>query len=300
MAPHTHTHDEVDWAARLDAFRRRDTIEAEAQRGVAERVLSTAPARATVVDVGSGAGGMSAKFAAAMRACGGGTLVLVDAVPELLEAATGHVHAELGEGGGNVDVRAVLADAADDALLERVPGADVVWASRVVHHVGDQQGVIRRLAGLLVEGGWLALAEGGLGTQCLPWDLGVARPGLADRLMAARAEWFVEMRASIEDSVRLPVGWPRALRDAGLREVTSFSYLVDHPAPVSGLVRDAVLEWLEFLADVGADRLDRDDRDALGRLLDPNDPAYVGARDDVFYLVCDTVHIGRKVAGATG
>jgi SAM-dependent methyltransferase len=297
VAVHQHTHDDTDWASRLSNLRRADGIEADAQRGVARRLVGMTPPGATVVDVGSGAGGMAAQLGLALRAHGGGRIVLVDAVPELLEAATEHVRASLGEdteGTENVEVSAVLADAASETLPDRVPAADLVWASRVVHHLRDQQEGLHRLASLLVPGGWLALAEGGLGTKCLPWDLGLGRPGLIDRMLAARAEWFAEMRASMPDSVRLTVGWTRALSDAALTDVTSFSYLVDHPAPVSDGVREAIVEWLRFLAEASGDRLAADDQDALSRLLGPSDPAYVGARDDLFYLFCDTVNLGRR------
>jgi hypothetical protein len=35
--------------------------------------------------------------------------------------------------------------------------------------------------------------------------------------------------------------------------VTSFSYLVDHPASISDDVRTAVIEWFGFVAGVGTD-----------------------------------------------
>jgi SAM-dependent methyltransferase len=290
----THTHDDFDWAARLTFMRRADAIDADALRTVAERLTATIERGATMVDVGSGAGGMSAHLGLALRARGGGTLVLVDAVPELLEAASEHVRQALDGPGPAVDVRTVLADAAGDRLPEQVPAADLVWASHVVHHLRDQQEGVNRLTRLLVRGGRLALAEGGLGTQCLPWDLGVGDPGLVHRLVAARNRWFAKLRADIPGSVRLPVGWTRALTDAGLTEVTSFSYLVDHPAPASDDIREAIVEWLRFLAHAGEDWLSADDNRAIERLLEPADPAYVGARDDVFYLASYTVNVGRK------
>jgi SAM-dependent methyltransferase len=291
---HSHTHDDHDWAARLEHLRRTDEVETEARRDVAGRLLSGLEPGATVVDVGSGAGGMAAQLGLALASRGGGTVVLVDAVPELLDAATEYVGSVLDEYSGEVEVRTVLADATDDALPGQVPPADLVWASRVVHHLRDQQDGINRLARLLTPGGTLALAEGGLGTKCVPWDLGIGRPGLVDRMIAARAAWFVDMRLSIPDAVRMEVGWTRALANAGLSDVTSFSYLVDHPAPVSDRIRAAVIEWFSFMAEMSSDRLDEDDRAAIERLLDPSGTVYIGARDDLFYLFCDTVHLGQR------
>jgi SAM-dependent methyltransferase len=291
-----HTHDDFDWSARLTDMRRADAVKAGALRGVADRLVSAVRPGATVVDVGSGAGGMGALLGSALRERGGGTIVLVDAVPELLHTAADHVRRTLDGSGTGVEVRTVIADAAAEELLERVAHADLVWASHVVHHLRDQQEGVNLLARLLAPDGRLALAEGGLGTTCLPWDVGVGRPGLMDRMVAARNDWFADLRADIPGSVRLTVGWTRALADAGLTAEPSFSYLVDHPAPVSAEVRQVIVEWVAFLTEVCADRLAEDDRRALRRLLDPGDPAYVGARDDVFYLASYTVHVGRRTA----
>ncbi|CAM4214307.1 trans-aconitate 2-methyltransferase [Kibdelosporangium persicum] len=289
-----HTHDDFDWTTRLVDLRRRDSIAAEAYRGTADRLVGMLQPGSTVVDIGSGAGGMAAQLGLALRARGGGRLVLVDAVQELLDAATEHVRTVLSGPGATVTVDTVLGDAASDELANQLPAADLVWAAAVVHHLRDQQEGVNRLAGLLASGGWLALAEDGLGTQCLPWDLGVGAPGLTDRLIAARKAWFAQMRADIPGSVRLTVGWTRSLADAGLRDVTSFSYLIDHPAPVSEEVRTAVIGWLHHTAEVVTDLLAEDDRTALARLLDPADPAFVGARDDLFYLASTTVNLGRR------
>jgi SAM-dependent methyltransferase len=298
---HGHVHDDFDWAARLAHLRLADRVTAGTLREVAARLVSMTPPGATVVDVGSGAGGMSAQLGLALRDRGGGTLVLVDAVPELLHAAAGHVADTLGApagapDGAPVEVRTVLADAADPELAKQVPAADLVWAAQVVHHLRDQQEGVDRLARLLAPGGRLALSEGGLGTKCLPWDLGVGEPGLADRLIAARESWFAKMRADIPGSVRLPVGWTSALAAAGLTGTTSFSYLVDHPAPVSAEIRQVVMGWLGWQAEAGADWLEAADRAAVVRLLDPDDPAYVGARDDLFYLASYTVNLGLRPA----
>jgi SAM-dependent methyltransferase len=294
MAGHTHTHDGIDWTTRLVSLRRADEIEAGSYRAVAERLIGMAGPGATVIDVGAGAGGMSAALAVAL-AKDGGRIVLVDAVPELLSAATEQVERALRDSADRVEVSGVLVDAASEDLPSLVPPADLVWASRVVHHLPDQrkgiEGLVRVLGG---PGSVLALVEGGLATRCLPWDLGVGEPGLADRVAAARDAWFARMRADMPGAVRMPVGWNRALVDAGLVDVTSFSYLIDLPAPASEQVRLAVVDWLAWQAGVGEDELSPSDRAAVQRLLDPDDLAYVGARDDVFILGASTVYLGRK------
>jgi SAM-dependent methyltransferase len=257
---------------------------------------------------------MSAAFVRALGGRGGGRVVLSDAVDELLAAATAHVrhvasgtayvsdvadgmaHVRDVAGGAAVVVESVRADAASDRLAELLPAADLVWASRVVHHLPDQQRAIGELARVLAPGGWLALREGGLATKCLPWDLGVGEPGLGDRLTAARDRWFVGMRAEIPGVRSLPVGWNKALEAAGLTGVFSFSYVIDHPAPAPVEVRQSVVDWLAWLYKVAEDQLSGVDRQTVTRLLDPADEAYVGARDDVFVLGASTVHLGQRPA----
>ena len=291
---HTHTHDNIDWPTRLASLRRADDLDAVYDRQVADRLVGLlgAVAEPVVVDVGSGGGGMSAAFAGALAACGGGRVVLSDAVGELLDAATAHVRGAVV--GTSVIVEAVQADASSEQLAEQLPPADLVWASRVVHHLPDQQRAIDELVRVLAPGGWLALCEGGLATRCLPWDLGVGEPGLGNRLTAARDNWFVGMRGDMPGVKSLPIGWTKALATAGLTEVFSFSYVIDHPAPASKEVRQSVVDWLAWLYGVGEDQFSATDRETVARLLDPADEAYVGARDDVFILGASTIHLGRK------
>lgn len=297
--PHTHdrhTHDDIDWSERLAMLRMADALDADALAPVAERLVAALPAGARVVDVGCGAGGMSGHLARALARRGGGRLVLVDATPVLLGEAERVVTEAAG---GQVEVEAVVADLADVEAVARLGFSDLVWASRVVHHLPDQQAAVRGLASVVRSGGTLALAEGGLEMQCLPWDLGVGRPGLEQRLLAARGDWFVAMRAGIPGAVPMPYGWPVALRRAGLADIGSFGVLIDHPAPGSALLREYVVDRLLRLAgfaehDSGAG-LDADDRAAVAALTDPQSPEYVGARDDLFLLGAKTIHCGRRV-----
>jgi SAM-dependent methyltransferase len=291
---HKHTHDNIDWPARLSSLRRADELDAPYDRQVADRLVDLlgADTKPVIVDIGSGGGGMSVAFAKALAARGGGRVVLSDAVGELLEPATALVRDAAA--GTSVTVDAVRADAADDQLADQLPPADLVWASRVVHHLPDQQAAIDRLTRVLAPGGWLALSEGGLATRCLPWDLGIGEPGLGSRLTAARDDWFVGMRAEMPGVRSLPVGWNKALEAAGLTDVFSFSYVIDHPAPAPEAVRLSVVDWIAWMADVGEVRLSEADRATVARLVDPDDEAYAGARDDVFILSASTVYLGRK------
>lgn len=285
------TPDNIDWSAKLSAMRRLDMLERDAVHGVARKLAGTLPPGVVVVDAGCGTGGMSVALASVLRENGGGRLVLVDASDALLAVAR---EAATAAGGDTVSVSTVVADLADDSSVARIPRADLVWASAMVHHLPDQQAGVTTLARLLAPGGLLALAEGGTGQTFVPWDLGLGRPGLEARLNAARDAWFGELRANIEGGVAMPYGWTTALVRAGLEEATAFSYLVEHPAPLGESTRRYVVERFTWLAETVGDRVDPSDRETLTALLDPEGPHYVGARDDVFVLYARTVHTARR------
>ena len=141
----------------------------------------------------------------------GGLVVAADGNAEVLAEAGRRL------AGVPARVELVVADLGDGVEPLRAHGpADLVWASASVHHVGDQQAAVAALASLLGPGGRLALAEGGLPTRRLPWDVGVGEPGLEVRLEAAQDRWFARMRAALPGSVPMPYGWTEALRRAGL------------------------------------------------------------------------------------
>ena len=241
-----------------------------------------------VADVGCGTGDMALLFAERVRGTGGRVLavdreaVLLDRVRERADAA--------GVAGA---VRTVLADLAELPAAMPEP-VHLAWAGHVVHHAGDQAAAVAALAGVLAPGGVLALGEGGLQPRCLPWDVGVGRPGIEGRLDAANEEWFVAMRAGLPGSVRDPRGWPAMLRAAGLVEVAARSWLLDRSAPLSAADQHAVLGRLANYVERADRWLDGDDRAAWRRLLDPDDPAWLGGRDDLAVVAVETVHLGRR------
>ncbi|MGP4019155.1 class I SAM-dependent methyltransferase [Saccharopolyspora sp. 5N708] len=283
-----HSHDNIDWDAHLQRLRDADELNAPEIAQLVATLLR--PTDRTVIEIGAGAGGTAAAFAAAL-AESGGAVTVVDGAPQLLAAA----RAQAEEVSDRVGVRAVQADAAADSLIEAVgQQADLVIAAFVVHHLPDQLAGLRRLVRLVRPGGRLAIVEFGLQTKVLPTDVGVGEPGLEARLIAAREDWFQQMRSEMTGSVRLPMGWTKALSAAGLVEARSWSYLVDRPAPVDGPGREAVLRRLHLLRRNAEDRISPADLAALEELLDESSEHYAGNRDDVYYLTANTVHIGTR------
>ena len=282
MSSHEHTPD-VDWAEVVGQLQRG----ADVLRPVSEEVMDwlgvTVGGRVT--DIGCGAGGMTALLAKSVGPTG--SVVAVDGEPALLDATLERCN-QLGYGDRVTTVRHDLSSG--PPTIDRLQ--DLVWAAHVVHHLPDQQAAIAELSGLLIEGGRLALSEGGLRTVTLPWDVGTGQPGLEARLHAAEEAWFVDMRASIPNSRRAPYGWPTLLRQAGLSHVSTRSFLLDRPSPISAHVAGFVIESLRHRVQRAEDRLPPDDLAAWQKLLDPDDEVYLGTRDDLFCLAAITVHLG--------
>lgn len=288
----THAHAEgytVDWPEKVAGLVEIARHDREWYAELARTLVQ--PGDRAAVDVGCGGGGMTLALATALG--GEGVVAAVDGAPEMLAA----VGARLDElPAGHARVEFVAADLGGMAPVRTALGrpADLVWASASVHHAGDQQAAVDALAALLGPGGRLALAEGGLPSRHLPWDVGVGEPGMEVRLEAAHDRWFGRMRAELPGSRPMPYGWTEALRRAGLVEVTTRTTLRERPAPLSERDRWHALDRLGAMVDklrpIGL--LDPADLAAWDRLLDPADEAWLGRRGDLQRLEARSVHMG--------
>ncbi|MEV7453376.1 class I SAM-dependent methyltransferase [Streptomyces nigra] len=281
MAHHHHDHTDVDW----DEMGPRLEAQAELFTPLYEHALAWLAKRQTepglVVDAGSGPGVVTCLLADTFP---GARIVAVDASGPLLDRAR---------------TRAARLGVADrfDTLTGELPGvlgdldypADLLWAGRSLHHLGDQRAALAAFAERLSFGGTLALQEGGLPSRFLPRDIGFGRPGLQARLDVVEAEWFARMRAELPGSVAETEDWPALLAAAGLRPSGTRTFLLDLPAPTTDRARAHVAATLARTREVLGDRLDADDRATLDRLLDPGDEASVHHRPDVFVLAAQTV-----------
>jgi ubiquinone/menaquinone biosynthesis C-methylase UbiE len=103
--------------------------------------------RMSAVDVGGGTGRLSILLADLV-----GSVVVTDPSAGMVRVARERIE----EAGLGDRLRAVQADLTTDGL----DGAyDVVWSSMALHHVQDLDGLLRPLAGLLVDGGRLCIAD---------------------------------------------------------------------------------------------------------------------------------------------
>ena len=103
--------------------------------------------RMSAVDVGGGTGRLSILLADLV-----GSVVVTDPSAGMVQVARERIEAA----GLSDRLRAVQADLTTD----RLDGAyDVVWSSMALHHVQDLDGLLRSVAGLLVDGGRLCIAD---------------------------------------------------------------------------------------------------------------------------------------------
>lgn len=293
---------EINWAEQAEHLRRHATSEASWNEMVAASLVR--PTDRLAVDVGCGGGGMAKALAAALPE---GTVVAIDADADVLEEARAHT-------GGAVRCELASMDDGPEPLRAAIGApADLIWASASVHHAGDQQAAIDALVSLLAPGGRLALAEGGLPSRCLPWDLGIGEPGLELRLDLAQDRWFAAMREALPGSVPLPYGWTDALSRAGLHEVTTKSVLTEKPVPLSAADRDDVIAAFQHRVErltPGAAQghghghghghelpdelaLPAADLAIWQQLLDPDGEHYLGRRTDLAALSVRSIHVGQ-------
>ncbi|MGI5379415.1 class I SAM-dependent methyltransferase [Streptomyces sp. CA-251387] len=281
-AGHHHDHTDIDWndmAPLLEA-------QAELFTPLYEHALAWLAKRQTepglIVDAGSGPGVFACLLADTFP---GARIVAVDGSEPLLERAQARA-----ERLGVADRFSTLAGELPDVLDDLDYPVDLLWASRSLHHLGDQRGALAAFAARLTHGGTLALQEGGLPARFLPRDLGFGQPGLQARLDALEEERFAAMRADLPGSVAETEDWPALLTAAGLRPTGTRSFLLDLPAPTTDRARAYVVASLTRTREGLGEHLDADDRATLDRLLDPDDKASVYHRPDVFVLAAQTVY----------
>ncbi|GAA4319385.1 class I SAM-dependent methyltransferase [Streptomyces venetus] len=279
---HGHGHTDIDWAEVGPMLE----SQAELFAPLYERALGwlaqevTAPG--LIVDAGSGPGVVSCLFAETFPAA---RIVAVDGSEPLLERAR-----ERAERQGVADRFSTIAGELPDILEELDYPADLLWASRSLHHLGDQRAALAAFAARLAPGGTLALLEGGLPRRFLPRDIGIGRPGLQARFDALEEEWFTRMRHELPGHVAETENWPGLLAAVGLKPARTHSFLLDLPAPVSDRARAYVAASLTHMRDRIPDGFDAEDLATLDRLLDPDDEASVHRRPDLFVLEAHTVH----------
>ncbi|CRK58266.1 hypothetical protein [Alloactinosynnema sp. L-07] len=285
---HGHHHTDIDWAVMATWLEDSGELQLPALRDTATRLADLLDPNhkiRRVLDIGSGPGVMTSVLADAFPDA---EAVAVDGSPELLDRALARAE-RLGLGG-----RVTVRHAELPEGLDGIGQADLIWSSRAVHHLGDQQAALTALAEVLRPGGLLAVAEGGLPMRFLPRDINIGRPGLQARLDVAQEEWFEVMRTELPGSTPVVEDWTAMLSRAGLTHVGSFTSLLDLPAPLGETGRAYLHAHLSRIRHTVTDALDTQDRDTLDALLDPDSPESILRRPDAFILSATTVFTGTR------
>ena len=222
--PHHHHHGAHD----ADSATLADLLDLDAE--VLGSYLSSAIARVhdlaahrpvrRIVDLGCGTG--SAAVILAQR-FPDAEVVAVDQSAEMLA----RLQAKAARLGLTDRVRVVEADL--DEPWPAIGTADVVWSSMALHHLADPDRALKRIFAAIDPGGLLAVAEMISAIRFLPDDIGVGRPGLEERCIAALAE---QRSASMP---YLGADWGALVARAGFTDVAEriFDIELTPPLPAS-------------------------------------------------------------------
>ena len=287
---HRHVHlDEAHWREWADQTEREGELllafVTAAARWVADLRGPDAPTVRRVIDIGSGPGVGTCELA---RRFPDAHVVALDSSPAMLE----RVRQRAARQGLDSRISTHLAELPGG--LDGVAPADVIWTSMALHHVGDEVAALRVLRDLLEPSGLLAVAERAEPMRVLPDQLDVGRPGLAERLDRAGAEWFAAMREGLGGDGR-STDLAAMLTSAGLDVVGSRLARERLPAPLPDDARRVVIGHLRRTREQLGGYLDDDDLRALDVLSDAEDPRGVLHRADVFVASSRQILVARPM-----
>ncbi|MBM4419723.1 MAG: methyltransferase domain-containing protein [Chloroflexi bacterium] len=242
-----------------------------------------------VLDAGCGVGGMTAVFtqlAASLEAI------------DLDEQNVAETWIRVNATAGTRDVRVATGDLT--ALAYEDATFDLVWCSRVIHHVPDTVAAVRELVRVTRPGGTIAIREGGFPFRVLPDDIGLGERWLEDRLSAAGVGRFGRPREPEAGSVPYPFGWSQLLADACLVDVETKTFGFDSLSPLSADEEAWVTHhWRRWLTrEDWRALLGPEDIEVMEQLLDPDSPHHLFRRTDLHLRAGLTVDTGRKPASA--
>lgn len=236
-----------------------------------------------VLDVGSGPGVGTCVLAQRFPTA---TVVAADGSSEMLANVV--PRAERLRLAGRVETRLVeLPDG-----LAALGRAELVWASMVLHHVGDEGAALRGLRARLEQGGLLTLVEFGEPLRLLPDHADSGRPGLWERLHAARATWLAEMRAGLPGAAASD-DYATMLQAAGFELVVDRLVRTHLDPPLDARAREVALMQLKRMREHVEPYAEPGDLEALDLLTDETDPAGVLHRADAVIHASRRLLVGR-------
>lgn len=289
MAPHEHTADAhaFDWDA-MAAFAEADAevltpFLDEATSALAGIASRTGLDVRRILDIGCGPGVSTCRL---VQQFDWATAVAADGSAEMLARAAARAE-RLGLGDR---IATQVVDLPDG--LDGLGRADLVWASMVLHHVGDEAATLRKLRDLLGAGGLLALVEFGDPMRVLPADADDA--GTWERLDAAGAVWMREMRAELPGAA-VSEDYPVMLAAAGFEVEVDRHVDVHLDPPLDDRARQVAINYMERMRRHVGPYAEPGDLAVLDRLIDPDDPAGLLQRPDVLLHVSRHLFVARAV-----
>jgi SAM-dependent methyltransferase len=239
-----HRHDRAFDSERVIALLE---IEGELARGLTEEAIAACAGLFAdaghevrhIVDLGCGPGVGTSLLAAAFPAA---TVLAADSSSAMLDRVARRAE-RLGHGDRIATLQLDL-----NGDLQDLGRCDLLWAGMAIHHADDEIATLTSIRSLLAPGGLACLLERAdpLSVR-LADDIG--RPGIWDRLDAARAAWYESVRDSLPGAMNAD-SYPSMLAAAGL-EVVIERRLVDTVSPNGNIAAQ------EFVAE----RLGRSVRD---------------------------------------
>ena len=240
-----------------------------------------------VLDVGSGPGVGTCVLVERFPSA---TVVAADGSAEMLAAVVARA-AALGLS-NRVETRVVELPEG----LATLGQADLVWASMVLHHVGDEAAALRGLRALLPPGHLLALVEFGDPLRLLPEHVDLGRPGLWERLDTARAAWLADMRAGLAGATP-SADYPSMLEAEGFEVLVDRVVAVHVDPPLDARARELAHRHLQNLRPRLEPYADSADLDVIDALADEEDPAGILRRDDAVYHASRRLLVARATDG---
>ncbi len=266
--------------------------EAETLTGLLEQALDRLAAACAadglevrrVLDVGCGPGVAACRLAERFPDA---AVVAADGSPTMLARA--EVRAQ--QHGRAAQITTQRIDLPDG--LATLGRADVLWASLVIHHVGDEATALRRVHDALEPGGLLALVEVADPVRVDVDDDGLGRPELWNRVDAAWTTWFAGMRAELPGATRSDP-YPAMMAAAGFELVVDEVLAATIDAPLDAGARRFARRQVHAARTRLADQLDPADLAVLDELLDDDGEQSVMRRDDVRLRASRHLYLARR------
>jgi SAM-dependent methyltransferase len=170
-----------------------------------------------ILDLGCGTGNAAVNLAQRFT---GADVIAVDLSTEFLARLQAKASC-LGLAGRIHTVEADL-----DGPWPAIDAVDLVWTSMFLHHLADPDRALAEIFGLIRPGGLLAAADIASPLRFLPDDIGVGRPGLEARCLAALTDIYTA------DLPHLYADWSLHLARAGFTGVAERTFEIDLAPPL--------------------------------------------------------------------